>query len=875
MTVTPASGHPAPQRILILSATVGAGHESAARALRRDLADESPGAEVVVADAIAAFGPLLRFFVRDLYRFLLRRAPWGYGAAYAVLTRVTVARALGLLGLRMLGARRLRRLVARSRADVVVSTFPGVTAILGHERLRGRIRAPVVATVTDVAGMVHWAHRGIDLHLVLHDRCAREIEDIAGPGAARRVAPLVDEAFLHPPDRAAARAALDVPGDVTFVVVSGGGWGVGDVEGATAAALDMPATVVAAVAGRNAGLRARLEERWRGDPRVRVLGFTRRMPALLAAADAIVHTTGGMTCMEALVTGCPLVVFGEPPGHARLNDQVLREEGLALGATDGAGLARALATAVADPRPGLRADAAPRAARLVVAARPRVRPLPVWRRRLAPVATGMAAATVLGFTATSAVAFRVLSRPLHVAPLTRVTTGLPEVGLIVRAPAAAVPAIAGALAGTSAHASFAAPAGPDGTAGTAAVPAGDEELPSVANGGVDWLEARSELRGEADAMRLAGPLRYLAPARLTLGEALTLRLAGGTPVAGALDLRAPLPAGPGAIRRGDIVVLSVGGAPAGVRTVRQVVGQLASAGLTATSLSSLLAGSRTSASARDDSSAIAPATTTASDAASTAPWAPPGQRSPNSAGASATGTRVPVANTIPATGAARRRCSALFSLRTPTAAATTTATSHSPARVRRPASRASADSFVARALHAKAAPALHAARAPVARIRELAYGASAAAASTPSASAIGQGPASDPLRPGAVHATPATPAMIATIAAASRRETGSPSDRAPIRANGTSPIPSAGCTTVSGASTRAAAWSGHPRTPSALARSHRGRRTRRSSSAGRNPRSGGAVRASAAWSRTSSAYSVEAPAASRTPSARELIRGRG
>src|SRR4051812_21417767 len=122
VATTPASGHPAPQRILILSASVGEGHESAARALRLELGEESPGAEVVVADAVAAFGPLLRFFLRDVYRFLLRRAPWGYGAAYAVLTRVTLARALGLLGLRVLGARRLRRLVARADADVVVST---------------------------------------------------------------------------------------------------------------------------------------------------------------------------------------------------------------------------------------------------------------------------------------------------------------------------------------------------------------------------------------------------------------------------------------------------------------------------------------------------------------------------------------------------------------------------------------------------------------------------------------------------------------------------------------------------------------------------------------------------------------------------------
>ncbi|NLE73070.1 MAG: hypothetical protein GX604_00330 [Actinobacteria bacterium] len=48
-------------------------------------------------------------------------------------------------------------------------------------------------------------------------------------------------------------------------------------------------------------------------PRVRILGYTTHMNELMAAADVIVHSTGGITCLEALVRGCPLITYGSPP----------------------------------------------------------------------------------------------------------------------------------------------------------------------------------------------------------------------------------------------------------------------------------------------------------------------------------------------------------------------------------------------------------------------------------------------------------------------------------------------------------------------------------------------------------------------------------
>ncbi|MGZ4358392.1 MAG: glycosyltransferase, partial [Gaiellaceae bacterium] len=86
---------------------------------------------------------------------------------------------------------------------------------------------------------------------------------------------------------------------------------------------------VVCLCGRNDGLRDRLLERVGSNPRVRVEGFTTQMADWLAAADALVHSTGGLTVLEAIMVGCPAISYGWGRGHVRMNNQAFRRFGLA------------------------------------------------------------------------------------------------------------------------------------------------------------------------------------------------------------------------------------------------------------------------------------------------------------------------------------------------------------------------------------------------------------------------------------------------------------------------------------------------------------------------------------------------------------------
>ncbi len=364
-------------RVLIVCAAIGEGHVTVAARLARDLHARPDVAEVIVREDLGVLGERFGAFMERGFHVHVERIGWSYELAYRLFFELAPARRAGQLALTALGGHALARTIAASRADVVVAEYPLFSAVLGELRRRGRLAVPVCSSISDPAGLHYWAHPGIDLHLLSWAESLAEVDAIAGPGRARAVVPLVADAFLQPPDRAVARRALELPAGDAIVLVSGGGWGVGDLGGAADAALRLAdaddaalrlaGLTVVVLTGRNERLAASLRARFAVEPRVRVLGFTERMAELLAATDVLVHTTGGTTALEARVTGCPLINYGPLIAHARPHAETLERLGVAQWARTPQALRSAIARALASGRrPPLDCAALPQAAELVV-----------------------------------------------------------------------------------------------------------------------------------------------------------------------------------------------------------------------------------------------------------------------------------------------------------------------------------------------------------------------------------------------------------------------------------------------------------------------------------------------------------------------------
>lgn len=356
-------------RVLVMCADIGEGHVTVARSLASSLSARDDVASVEFRTDLEVMGPRFGRFMANGFRVHLDDVGWSYELAYKVFFQLPAPRQAAHVALAALASRGLRHTVADSGADVVVVEYPVLSAALGQLRALGRLQVPVCSSISDPAGLYYWAHPGIDLHLLSWAEAAPEVERIAGPGKAAAVRPLVDPRFYVAPQRRVARTALGLPAEAPVVLISGGGWALGDLRGATRVALEtVPGCQVISLAGRSERANRQLSAAYGDDRRVQVLGFTERMPELLAAADALIHTTGGTTALEARIVGCPLINYGTGPAHVRAHSRAMAAQGLAEWAPNRAVLGGALTRTLKRGRPApLQVAQLPDAAGLVVA----------------------------------------------------------------------------------------------------------------------------------------------------------------------------------------------------------------------------------------------------------------------------------------------------------------------------------------------------------------------------------------------------------------------------------------------------------------------------------------------------------------------------
>lgn len=405
-------------RVLVLTADIGEGHDLPARIIKADVEEEVPGASVEIADGLQAMGRLLSAVVRGGSRVTFRWMPWLFDVQYWLITKFAPTRWLAHHLNYAFGAGGLLKLIERHDPDVVISTYPGVTAVLGMLRENRRLLIPVQSAITDLAGLRYWAHPGVDMHFVTHPESIEEVERLAGPGSVEWTRPPISRDFLMPRTRSDAREALGVPAHDRLVLVSGGGWGVGDLEGAVEAGLAGEDATVVCITGRNEIAREKLEQRFAENERVRVLGFTEQMSDWMAAADVMIHSTAGLTVLEAHIRGCPVVSFGFSAGHLRANNAAFERFGLAEVARSEHELESVLRLLGRERRsPDSSFASLPSIASRALGVRPRVKPQPVWRLRVERVATAVAlalVAVVMLFTVIDREApYKVIAKPLE------------------------------------------------------------------------------------------------------------------------------------------------------------------------------------------------------------------------------------------------------------------------------------------------------------------------------------------------------------------------------------------------------------------------------------------------------------------------------
>jgi UDP-N-acetylglucosamine:LPS N-acetylglucosamine transferase len=340
------------RQVLVVSASMGAGHDAPARELVRRL--EQRGDQTRIVDLLACLPLQTGRLIRGFYSGMLRHAPWLYDAIYDRILDIPPDRHATVSPDPVVRAAlpRLRGIVADLRPDSVVVTWHVAAQAIGRLRDTGVLAAPVTVLVTEIAVHRAWVHPSNDRHICVHAAAAQEAAD---RGAQDPVAadPVIAEAFRDPALSAGGDGAA-LPGDVAArlagrvpVLIAAGAWGAGAVVDTARAITADPSYAAVVLCGRNRVLADRL----RTTPGVVALGWRDDVPQLLAGSAAVVQNGGGLACWEALALRRPVVTYLPLPGHGRAAAARLEALALAPWPRDQAALQRTLAEVVDKPPP--------------------------------------------------------------------------------------------------------------------------------------------------------------------------------------------------------------------------------------------------------------------------------------------------------------------------------------------------------------------------------------------------------------------------------------------------------------------------------------------------------------------------------------------
>lgn len=348
-------------KILILSATTGGGHMSAANALKSYIMSVDSTAEVNIIDTIQVVSPTLNKAVTGGYVYLATKTPKMYGGIYKISDKDTSLNKAVTIANTQVG-KKLLPVIEKYEPDVIITTHSfssEMASIIKGERY---IDIPVVSIITDFAPHQTYINENVDAYIVSSNEM---VEDMVGRGVKREKVypfgiPVKQEFYKELPKREMLiEEGLDP--DLKTVLIMAGSFGVTDV-------LKIYHNIVKAepdfqiilITGRNEKLyetfdrylsktilqNALIEEfnlehdhlfKTVKKPRkpkpskpTKLLYFTEEIPKYMHISDLIVTKPGGLTVSESIASNLPIAAYKPIPGQEEQNVEFLTSKNMAL-----------------------------------------------------------------------------------------------------------------------------------------------------------------------------------------------------------------------------------------------------------------------------------------------------------------------------------------------------------------------------------------------------------------------------------------------------------------------------------------------------------------------------------------------------------------
>lgn len=319
-------------KIMIMTASVGCGHDRVAETIEKQLLDKYKNIEIRIVDFIDIFPPAMGQFIKNAYLKMVDKAPYWYNLLYQFTARSSQKnKASSIFTYKY--KKKICALIRVFGPHMILFTNPFPLVLVSHLKRKNRINTYTASIITDYTAHSVWLDPTINSYFVGSNILKREMIDGGINALKIHVTGIpIDKKFDVQVNREEKMTELGLDMNLPTVLIMGGGLGLGSIEEVleTTDKINKPLQLIA-VAGKNEILRRELENRtYNQNHNVKILGFCDNVHELMECSHLLISKAGGLTMTEAVVKKLPVLVFDPIPGQEVKNAQYFSYIGAAM-----------------------------------------------------------------------------------------------------------------------------------------------------------------------------------------------------------------------------------------------------------------------------------------------------------------------------------------------------------------------------------------------------------------------------------------------------------------------------------------------------------------------------------------------------------------
>jgi len=326
------------KKVIIFYASYGGGHLSAAKSIQNYLIENYSDVETEIIDCVEYINKILSKLTTGAYREMAKKLPALWGKIYSdsqsgVLGHIS-SRANKVMAIK------LKNLIKEKNPDLIISTHPFGSQMVSYLKKKNKVHCTLATILTDFASHGQWliGHEYSDYFFVSNNSMKEELINYGVLDTKIYVTGIpMSNRFFETFDRNKICEIFNLnPNKKNVLFFAGGEFGLGKqktLEIFRSLLSNIGDYQVIAISGKNEKIKKDFEDcvyELGVTDKVKVLGFTDKVPELMSISNLVITKPGGLTTTESLASQLPLVIINPIPGQEEENAIFLEKHGVGI-----------------------------------------------------------------------------------------------------------------------------------------------------------------------------------------------------------------------------------------------------------------------------------------------------------------------------------------------------------------------------------------------------------------------------------------------------------------------------------------------------------------------------------------------------------------